>query len=602
MQSFLLAATQNNIEIKHIKGTNNSLADFASRNSIECTAENCSVCKFINSSTEISVYSVSVTDIVNGSTRVPFSNPVAWLQIQLNCPVIQLARKHIQEGTRPLKKLKNLRDVKQLIRVCSVSRQGLLIVRGKDSPFQIPNDLTVIPSNYMPGLLTAMHLQLNHPSHHQLKQVFNRQFYSVCSEKVIQDVSNSCHQCASLKKFRVPETPGSTSAPYSSVGSNFTSDIIKRSTQNILVLSEEVTKFTKATLIESERQRDICQGLKELILPLHPACSPVATLKLDPAPAMRSLFKSQALQDININIVLGEPKNRNKMATIDKQIQELENEFTRLVPLNSQLSRSDISCAVSSLNSRIRSCGLSSYEQWHRRSQFSQNEINPTDKDLINQQHENRVKIHNRTPTNISSTSFQIGSIVYVVDEKTKHSTRPRYIVDSIDGVWLFIRKLTENQIRTRVYKIHKNRCVKVTSCITSRDNPSSSDSSDEDIHYTPPEQQQSPQFAKDSHTPATSNSEHSTSRKSTRQRKSPERLGISNNENISYFEHSPELSPTNTQIMLPSETPPSQVILAESSSPDDPIQHNPKPCLRKSTRPRKPPKWLGIHFDSDNE
>ena len=220
MQSFLLAATQNNIDIKHIKGSENSLADFASRNNIQCVAENCSVCKFINDSTSVSVNSVSVSDIITGQVRILFSNPVAWLQIQLNCPVVQLARKHIQEGTRPLKKLKNIRDVKQLIRVCSVSRQGLLIVKGKDSPFHFPNDLTVIPSNYAPGLLTAIHLQLSHPSAHQLKQVFNRQFFTVGAEKLIQDISKSCHQCASLRRLRIPTTPNSTSAPYASVGSN----------------------------------------------------------------------------------------------------------------------------------------------------------------------------------------------------------------------------------------------------------------------------------------------------------------------------------------------------------------------------------------------
>ena len=72
MQSFLLAATQNNVDIKHIKGSDNSLSDFASRNSVDCTATNCSVCKFISCSTDISVYSVSVSEIVNGQVRVPF--------------------------------------------------------------------------------------------------------------------------------------------------------------------------------------------------------------------------------------------------------------------------------------------------------------------------------------------------------------------------------------------------------------------------------------------------------------------------------------------------------------------------------------------------
>ena len=128
MQAFLLAATQNNVSISHIKGTNNLLSDFGSRNSVSCDNSNCSVCKFINDSESLPVCSVSVSDIVNGNTRVPFASPKAWLQIQLNCPTVQLARKHLQQGTRPLKKQKNLEDVKQLLRIASATKKGLLVV------------------------------------------------------------------------------------------------------------------------------------------------------------------------------------------------------------------------------------------------------------------------------------------------------------------------------------------------------------------------------------------------------------------------------------------------------------------------------------------
>ena len=48
MQAFLLAATQNNVSISHIKGINNQLSDFGSRNSVTCNNSKCSVCKFID--------------------------------------------------------------------------------------------------------------------------------------------------------------------------------------------------------------------------------------------------------------------------------------------------------------------------------------------------------------------------------------------------------------------------------------------------------------------------------------------------------------------------------------------------------------------------
>ena len=518
-----------------------------------------------------------------------------------------------------MNKLKNLRNVKQLIRVCSVSKQGLLVVKGKNDLFHFPNDLTVVPESYAPGLLTAMHLQLNHPSLHQLKQVFNRQFYAIGSDKIVQELSDNCHQCASLKRLRMPETPGSTSAPYSTVGSNFTADVIKRTGQNILVLAEEVTKFTQATLIDSENHQDIYQGLKELILPLHPSCSPVAALKVDPAPAMQTLHRSQALQDISIQIVLGEPKNRNKLATIDKQIQELENEITRLVSPTTRLRKSDLSCAISSLNSRIRSCGLSSYEQWHRRCQFSKNVLNTSDRDLIGRQHDERKKTHSRNPPAVSSTSFQIGSIVYIVDEKTKHCKRPRYIVDNIDGTWLYLRKLTDNQIRTKVYKVHKNRCIKVASTQIPVTSPhlrlSDDDDDDVIIEHDPlcsiPESITVPSGDTRSSLPDSTRSSLPVShnddlppeddellnftsdsipdpqpalRKSTRFRLPPERLGMqSYNADDSFTE---DCSSGNSA--------------EETRSPLSSSTHNHQPSLRKSTRPRKPPEKLSTIQDNE--
>ena len=116
---------------------------------------------------------------------------------------------------------------------------------------------------------------------------------------------------------------------------------------------------------------------------MHPPCSPLAKLKVDPAPCMQSILRSQPLQQMSITVELGEPKNPNKLATIDKQIQELQHELSRIVKPNSLITSTQLSCAVANLNSRIRSCGLSSFEQWHRRNQFDSKEIHVSDKSLI---------------------------------------------------------------------------------------------------------------------------------------------------------------------------------------------------------------------------
>ena len=458
MQAFLLAATQNNINISHIKGSNNLLTDFGSRNSVTCDNSQCSVCKFIDDSEHVAVNSISVADIVKGNIKVPFSSMPAWLQIQLNCSNIQLTRKHLQQGTRPLKKQRNIKEVRQLLRSASVTKDGLVVV-SKKSPLQPDSELIVIPQSYAPGLLMALHLQLNHPTTFQLQKVFDRQFFTTNAEKLIKATTDNCHECVSLQKFASIEIPFSTSAPYDHVGSNFSADVLRRTSQKILVITEEVTKFTKGKLIDTEDYTSVLNGLKELLNHYRSPCSPCATLKLDPGPSMQSLHKHQPLKSMNVIIDLGEAKNKNKLATIDKQIQELENELTRIVHHNAKVLPNDLSQAIAVLNSRIRYCGLSSYEQWHRRSQFNQKEINISDDKLIKDQASSRDNGKHKAPT-LNSPIFQKGSLVCIRNERTKHQARPRYIIDRVDGSWLFLHKLTDTQLRSKVYKVHRNACI----------------------------------------------------------------------------------------------------------------------------------------------
>ena len=122
------------------------------------------------------------------------------------------------------------------------------------------------------------------------------------------------------------------------------------------------------------------------------------------------------------------------------------------------------SLGIANLNSRIRSTGLSAYEQWIGRNQFTKAQLHTRDRSLIDHQATERNKSNSKTSTPIIEKNFQIGSIVYIINEKSKHGPRPRYIVDKIDGFFLFLRKITESTLRAKPYKIHKNACVKVDS------------------------------------------------------------------------------------------------------------------------------------------
>ena len=68
-----------------------------------------------------------------------------------------------------------INDVKHYFNIVTMSRDGLVVVK-KTKPFAKPRELIVIPRAVAPGLLTALHLRLDHPTKSQLSKVFNRHF------------------------------------------------------------------------------------------------------------------------------------------------------------------------------------------------------------------------------------------------------------------------------------------------------------------------------------------------------------------------------------------------------------------------------------------
>ena len=102
----------------------------------------------------------------------------------------------------------------------------------------------VVPRQVLEGLLSALHIQLSHPSSNQIKAVTKRSLYSLDIGKAINRVTQACHQCAALRQSQKAREEQSTSLPPEAVGVSFAADVIKRSWQLILVLRECVTPFT----------------------------------------------------------------------------------------------------------------------------------------------------------------------------------------------------------------------------------------------------------------------------------------------------------------------------------------------------------------------
>jgi hypothetical protein len=95
-----------------------------------------------------------------------------------------------------------------------------------------------------------------------------------------------------------------------------------------------------------------------------------------------------------ISIEIGRIKNPNKNPVAEKAIEELELELLKIDPLGGTVSPKTLAVATASLNTRIRSRGLSAREILTQRDQFSNKQIEFSDQQLILKQHESREINH----------------------------------------------------------------------------------------------------------------------------------------------------------------------------------------------------------------
>ena len=130
----------------------------------------------------------------------------------------------------------------------------------RHDPLLPTTELIVVPRSVLDSLVTALHIKLDHPSKTQLEQVLKRHFYALDMSKSIDDVSNSCHTCASLKQVPNSLVKQSSKDPPEAIGTSFAADVPKRNRQIILVVRKTVTSFTTGCLLENERHDTLRDG------------------------------------------------------------------------------------------------------------------------------------------------------------------------------------------------------------------------------------------------------------------------------------------------------------------------------------------------------
>lgn len=158
------------VSVRHLAGTANIPSDFASRNAPPCDAPQCQICSFVRQSEESVILRVSVDELLAGNSRLPFTTRSTWLSIQSECPDLRRTHAHLKQGTRPSKKITNIRDIRRYLNITTLSKDGLIVV-PRNEPLASPRECIVIPRQVLHGLLTALHIKLDHPSSFQLKSI-----------------------------------------------------------------------------------------------------------------------------------------------------------------------------------------------------------------------------------------------------------------------------------------------------------------------------------------------------------------------------------------------------------------------------------------------
>ena len=272
VSTFLSVVSRYQASVRHISGAAILPSDFTSRNAAACENETCQVCSFISRKRDSVVRAVSVQDVLR-----------AWVAVQSGCPDLHRTHAHLVQGTRTSKKLTNIKDVKRYLQVASVADDGLLVVRRHES-LSPSRECIIVPRQALDGLLTVLHIQLSHPSCHQLKMVVKRYIYALDLDKAVSRVSDECHSCAAIRSSPTARIDQSTSPPPDAIGRPFAADVIKRSRQLIFVLRETVTSYTSSVSLEDERHQTLRDAIVKLCLELRPYGWPTCRDPYSPCP------------------------------------------------------------------------------------------------------------------------------------------------------------------------------------------------------------------------------------------------------------------------------------------------------------------------------
>ena len=427
IQTFLNNMGKINCEVQHISGKSgqNISADFQSRNTEICKAEICQLCNYVNHESD------TILDSKLGSIQqeIPFSNRLGWKNIQAQDKACCLAKTAMTSGQLISKKSGKVNsDARRIVSQGKLSSDGLITVQRSVEYSATKQERIVVPSSYLQALLTQMHYKHNHPAKSQLKSLFDKYFFGVGTNTIIDLLYDNCSLCNAMKKLPKQEIFSSTTNAQHP-GTHFVCDILRRARQKIMVIRDQFSSYTLATFVHSESSEDLRDAIIDLITPIRVKGKVI--IRTDKATGFQKIKANNQLEAANITIELGDDFNKNSNAVVDKAIQELEREITILKPNEHPIDRIILSKAVMTLNERLRRNGeLSAWNILFSRDDKKDENIMLDDKIIASEQKKVRNDANTKKSATLNlPTSICNGDQVMLKDNPKKHNIRDTFLV-----------------------------------------------------------------------------------------------------------------------------------------------------------------------------
>ena len=457
LNSLLTCINEFNVQFQPLSGKmgQNPHSDALSRQPNDCNNNpDCQTCRLIEEATHLAVGVVicdtTLTDaVLKGVEPLPFFNRNSIRKLQQADPDLIRVYTYLSAGKKPQRRDTKCNTVKRYLQFATIAQDDTLVVRQYNK--LVIKELPIVPVNIAEGLVIASHYKLNHPTPSQHLAMIKSNFFVLNASFLTESVWKNCVTCQSIKKIPKEFVTSETNVVPSHPGESFTADVLKKARKCAMITVDNHTGFLSTALSRSEKQDDLEQSLIATITPFK-SSTLTSNIRVDQAPGFKAIFKNpHNLSKMGINLELADQKNKDGVAIVDRKIQELEIELSKISPEGDSMTVAALATATAVVNERIRKDGFSARERMFQRDQNTLQNL-PID-DLLFAKEKQSLRDSNIIPSAKSKAStwsgetqkISVGSVVFIKTDGDKHKAREMHLVTSLDKNnvnYVFVQKL----------------------------------------------------------------------------------------------------------------------------------------------------------------